>query len=215
MRPRHGAARLLGALVLGLLVFVPPAAAAPKVVIFNMYPSPLVKPDRVFFQADAGPYLSDLQWSGWGEPTALGTGKWVLDCSNGGPSCGADDPSESYPARFTLSDLAPCPRLGPDALSYRSGVVEIDRPAGTTTYAFGSDYDFCARRPTLVAARSAVARFATRRLHASHPTVACHVQGSTDVECTARWTRRGRAEKRDFYVSAAMSTTRLYVTPLG
>jgi hypothetical protein len=99
--------------LLGLTVAASSAlAAAPRTVIFNLSASPLSQPDRVFFQADAGPYLRDLKWADWGTATSVGTGTWELDCSNGGPSCGASNAVTTYPATYTVSGLAPCPRFG-------------------------------------------------------------------------------------------------------
>jgi hypothetical protein len=199
---RHPTVRLLVAAVLGLAVLAPAAVAAPKVVMFNLTTEGKVQPARVFFQADAGPYLDGLQWAGWGTPTAIGTGTWVLDCSNGGPSCGSSTAKTIDAARYTLTDLGPCPRFGADALVYRKGTVEIDRDAGTETVAFDPGDPFCAKRPTAAAARAAVRSFAQRRLHARAITVRCHAVSGVDLDCTARWTTpAGTRATRGFNVS--------------
>lgn len=183
------------------------AAATPKVVIFNMYSSPLVKPKRIFFQANSGPFLDKLVWSGWGDATATGTGTWTLDCSNGGSACTPDDPDlETHPARYVLSDLAACPRFGPTAKSYRSGKVEIDRNGTTDTVDFPSDYDFCAKRPTQAAAQAAIRKQVQRKQHVTKVRVdTCRVTGDTDLECRAHWTKGGKKRNRNFYVFQGMT----------
>ncbi len=201
--------------LLGLAVLAPGAAAAPeasvaaapKVVIFDLYPTPHVKPARVFFQADAGPYLDKLLWSGWGEATSTGTGVWTLDCSNGGPSCAPGDPDvTTYPARYILSDLGPCPRFGASAKSYRSGTVEIDRNGKTDKGDFSSDYDFCAKRPTSSAAKGAIKRYVQRHHKVARVTFGrCRVTGETDLECRAYWTKSGRRHNQNFEVFARMN----------
>lgn len=204
---------LLAILACGLSV-AGATAAAPKTVIFNMYPSPLVKPDRVFFQANSGPFLDALQWTGWGEATATGTGTWRLDCSTGGVSCAPGDPSLAYPATYTLSDLAPCPRFGPKAQSYRSGVVKITRPDSTVTQSFSSDYDFCAKRPSVAKGRAAILAY-LRRHHARRASATCKARDGVSLDCVARYTTaKGKRRSREFDVWADM-TGRITARPLG
>jgi hypothetical protein len=81
------------------------ADPASSAVIFNMYPPPLVQPGRFFFTANAGPYLKDLVWTGWGTPTATATGTYVSDCA----SCGAP---QQYAVTVTVDALADCPAVG-------------------------------------------------------------------------------------------------------
>jgi len=214
MRPPLRAVPTLLVALLGLAVLAPGASAAPKTVIFNMYPAPLVQPERVFFQANSGPFMDKLVWSGWGSAQATATGTWTLDCSNGGGGCAPGDPSLAYPARYTVGDLAPCPRFGAGATSYRSGSIEVDRPEGTQTIPFGSDYDFCAKRPTRKAAIAAVTRYVEKRLHGRHVQVTCSVARDVDRECKATWKRSGKTKKREFDVSNRM-TGGLLVFPLG
>ena len=183
-----------------LLLAAVPAQAAPRTVIFNLYPQALDQPGRVFFQANSGPFLRDLRWTGWGSEGAVGTGSWQLDCSTGGASCGTDTSITTYPARYTLTSLAPCPRFGPDARSYRRGVVEIDEPAGTRTQRFDSDYDFCAKAPTTAAATSAITSYLRKRGPAKRIRVTCGKPEGTDRECRARYTQRGRGRIKDFFV---------------
>jgi hypothetical protein len=217
MDHRTGAARILVAAALGVAVLAPGAAAAPPPpVVFGLTPQAQVEPTRVFLQADAGPYLRDLRWTGWGSPTATGTGTWELDCSAGGPSCGASTAITRHPGTYVLSDLAPCPRFGPDGRSYRRGRVTIDLQDGTSrTVALPSTYGFCAKRPTGAAARAAVRRFAQRRLHASGVNVRCHPSSGIDLDCVARWTTStGRRTQRGFNVSGRLHSAPR-VTPYG
>lgn len=203
---------LITAVACGLLA-APATAAPPKTVIFNMYPSPLVQPARVFFQANSGPFLDALSWTGWGEATAVGTGTWRLDCSTGGVSCAPGDPSLAYPATYTLTDPAPCPRFGPAAQSYRKGVVVITRPDATVTQPFSSDYDFCAKRPTKATGQAAVLAY-LRRHHARRASVTCKPNDAVTLDCVARYVSKGTRRKREFYVFTDMSK-HLSVRPLG
>jgi hypothetical protein len=82
-----------------------PASGA---VVFGLYPSPHVEPDRWFFTANAGPYLKDLVWTGWGSPTATATGTYVSDCA----SCG---PRQEYPVTVRVDGLRACPNFGAQA----------------------------------------------------------------------------------------------------
>lgn len=79
-----------------------PAATA---IVFNMYPTPLAQPGRFFFTANSGPYVKDLAWTGWGQPTATATGTYVSDCA----SCG---PRQEYAVTVTVDRLVDCPPYG-------------------------------------------------------------------------------------------------------
>lgn len=105
-------------------------------------------------QPAIGCLAKDLTWTGWGTPTATGTGSYEFHCSNGGPDCGSSTAVTTYPATYTLSGVIPCPRFGVDVMTYRTGLVTVSRPAsaGQRTFGFSSDYDFCARLPTEAAA---------------------------------------------------------------
>jgi hypothetical protein len=206
MNPRSGAVRFLVLAALGLAVLAPSAVAAPATVFFNLTTAGQVQPSRVFFQADAGPYLDALQWTGWGSAAATATGTWILDCSNGGPSCGSSTATTRHPATFTLTDLAPCPRFGAGATVYRRGSVAIDEDGTSRTVALDSGDAFCARRPSAAAARAAVRSFARRRLRAHAVTVRCHVVSGIDLDCTARWTTPdGTRTHRGFGVSGRLN----------
>jgi hypothetical protein len=205
-------------LALLLALAVPGTAAAattPAVVVFNLTAEPKIEPARVFLQADAGPYLDALRWSGWGSPTATGTGTWVLDCSSGGPSCGASTAVERHPARYVLTGLVACPRFGAGAQTYRVGTIAIDRDGRTDTVRLHSETDHCAPRPSHRAARAAVARFLRARRHADPARVRCRSAGATDLECRARWrTSSGAVKRGRFFVFARLDRPPL-VRPVG
>jgi hypothetical protein len=191
------------------------AHAAPRTVIFNLTAAPLERPDRVFFQANSGPYLADLTWAGWGTERAVGTGTWTLDCTNGGGSCGPEDRGiERHPARYVLSGPVACPRFGADARTYRDGVVEVDRDGGTQTVPFDSDGGFCVRRPPVTTAKAAVRRYLVQRGPARSIVVSCRVTGPQDFECKARWTQRGKRRIRGFFVFATEGG-KVVVRPFG
>ncbi|MDQ2622624.1 MAG: hypothetical protein M3Y45_06245 [Actinomycetota bacterium] len=84
---------------------VSPAAASKvrydRTVIYNMFPSPKVRPARYFLTANSGPYMRKLKWKGWGTAKAVGRGRFISDCA----SCG---PKENKPARLTFFKLKPC-----------------------------------------------------------------------------------------------------------
>ncbi len=205
----------LTVLVVGLLAGAASAHAAPRTVIFNLYASPLERPGRVFFQANSGPYLADLQWTGWGTERAVGTGTWTLDCTNGGGSCTpGDNGVERHPARYVVSRLVPCPRFGADARAYGDGVVEVDRNGGTDGISFSSDNDFCIKRPPVSVARAAVKRYLTVRGPARSIVVTCRITGPQDFECKARWTQRGKRRVREFFV-LAVGGGKVVVRPFG
>jgi hypothetical protein len=88
------------------------ADPASSTVFFGTEPSPEVAPQRIFFQADAGPYIRDIRWTGWGTETATGHGRFVSDCA----SCGTP---EHKPATIVMRGLVACPQFG--AFVYRSG----------------------------------------------------------------------------------------------
>lgn len=95
-----------------------PASGA---ILFNLGRTPLLEPGRFFFSANAGPYLKDVRWSGWGGATATATATYVSDCA----SCGAP---RTYPVTVTASDLEACGPYGArayDVLAYDRS----DKPA--------------------------------------------------------------------------------------
>jgi hypothetical protein len=99
-------------------------------VLFNLTDSPQVKPARFFFQANSGPYLKSLKWTHWGKATATARGTYILDCSHGGSACAPGDPSQHHPARYTVSGLKKCPKLGAHFQYYTHGRVRVDQGHG-------------------------------------------------------------------------------------
>lgn len=197
------------AAVAALVTAAPAADAQSRTVTFGLFPmAALVMPESIFFTADAGPYLKGLRWTGWGTATATATGTYELDCSNGGPDCGTSSAVTDYPATYTLTARAPCPRLGPATTIYRSGTVTVERPAsdGPRKFAFSPDYDFCARRPTAGAAGAVIRRFLRRHNGpVSRLSVSCQrSREPTDLTCTAHFNRAGAHEVRYFDVFGRM-----------
>ena len=66
-----------------------------RVAYSGLTQQPEFEPFRVFYSADAGPYVDELQWTGWGTSEATGSGTYISDCA----SCG---PPERYPAQIVL-----------------------------------------------------------------------------------------------------------------
>jgi len=62
------------------------------------------EPTQIFTTGDGSGYLKNLTWSGWGQPTAQGTG--VLEVDNCTPNC-AQGTFTGYPATVTLTGLTP------------------------------------------------------------------------------------------------------------
>lgn len=109
------------------------ADPASKAVVFGLYPTPQVEPDRWFFSADAGPYLRDLTWTDWGSATATATGTYISDCA----SCG---PAQEYPVTVRLDGLVACPGWGAQAYEHlfferAGGRLPSDPPAERRTLA--------------------------------------------------------------------------------
>jgi hypothetical protein len=202
MRTARRSVLILLTSIVGVAAAAPASGAEPRTVIFDLFPSPLVKPDRVFFTADAGPYLKDLTWTDWGTDTATGTGTYELSCSNGGPDCGDSTAVTDYPATYTLTGLIPCPRFGAAATTYRTGTVVVDRPpsAGPKTFDFSSDYDFCAKIPTKAVADKAIKKLLRRNGAISHFTSGCRKTGDTDITCTVHFTQKGKRQVRYYDV---------------
>jgi hypothetical protein len=113
------------------------ADPASQAVVFGLYPTPQVEPDRWFFYANAGPYLKDLVWSGWGTPTATATGTYISDCA----SCG---PREEYPVTVRVDALARCPNFATQAydrlfFERAGGRLPTDPPAARRTLPLAAD----------------------------------------------------------------------------
>jgi hypothetical protein len=83
-----------------------------RAMFFGTEPEPFVAPQRIFFTADAGPYLRDIRWTDWGSEFAVGHGRFVSDCA----SCGTP---EHKPAVVVMHGLVACPQFG--GFVYRYG----------------------------------------------------------------------------------------------
>jgi hypothetical protein len=178
----------------------PAAHAAPRTVIFDLFPSPVETPDSIFLTANSGPYIEKVSWAGWGTAKAVGTGTFV-------DNSGAPAPVPKYPATYTLTDPGPCPRLGSDVTSYRGGVISYKLPDGTKrTINFPSDYDFCAKRPTVAAATKAIKVRVGKRGAVTRFSVKCkNGYDGTYLDCTARFTQKGKRRARSFTVFGRMN----------
>ncbi len=88
------------------------ADSASRVELFNLTEVPEVEPGSYFLTADAGPYVRDISWTGWGTERAVGTGTFVNDCA----ICG---PRAITGATLILEHPVPCPTVG--GLVYRVG----------------------------------------------------------------------------------------------
>lgn len=168
--------------------------------MFDLFPSPLETPKSVFLTADSGPFIEKVSWAGWGTEKAVGTGTFV-------DNSGAPPPVPKYPATYTLTDLGPCPRLGSDMTSYRGGVISYDLPDGTKkTIEFPSDYDFCAKLPTVAAATKAIEAKVRNRGAVTRFSVRCKKgYDDTYLDCTARFTQKGKRRVRSFTVFGRMN----------
>lgn len=62
------------------------------------------KPARILTSGDSSTYVDGLTWSGWGGPTAVGSGN--MKVNNCQPNC-AQGTFTAYPATVTLTGLTP------------------------------------------------------------------------------------------------------------
>ena len=79
--------------------------AAKKPVIFDLFGTEMVEPERIFLTANSGPYLDDITWSRWGKDGADGEATLVSDCA----SCA---PPERRAATIRLRRVDTCPKRG-------------------------------------------------------------------------------------------------------
>jgi hypothetical protein len=93
-----------------------------QAVLYNLTDQPKVEPDRYFLTANAGPYVRNLRWMGWGSDHAAAHGTYVSDCA----SCG---PREVRKATIVLTRRVFCPSYGGDV--YRYGRLVTRAPDGT------------------------------------------------------------------------------------
>jgi len=120
----------------------------------------------------------------------------------------------TYPATYTVSGLAACPRFGATAKTYRRGTVAIDQGGTTVRKSFPSDATFCRKPPTKKQAKAAVAAYVRTHRHVATVTVTCDALRDVDRECTARWRSGGKARRGTFDVSAG-AKGRVDVQPFG
>lgn len=130
-RVRPAAPELLRGAALGC-----DADPASTTAYFGLSLQPEVEPERVFFTANAGPYLRDVTWAGWGAAQAVGTGTYVSDCA----SCG---PKQELPARLVLERPVACAGWGVQV--YTRMRLEKTLPSGEIeTRRLGSNDTACA-----------------------------------------------------------------------
>jgi hypothetical protein len=86
-----------------------------RVHMFNLFETPMWAPRQIFFTANAGPYVEDLGWRGWGSERAVGRGVYVSTCA----SCGGP---ETRPAKLIFTNSVRCGEYG--GRVYRSGILE-------------------------------------------------------------------------------------------
>jgi hypothetical protein len=91
-----------------------------KVVYLDYNYQPFVKPGKIFLQANSGPYLRKLKWTGWGTNKAIGRGQYVYDCA----SC---IPNEKKPVKVTFRKLINC-KHAPNIQIYRYGMIHVIDP---------------------------------------------------------------------------------------
>ena len=85
-----------------------------KVAFYTMFYSRELEPFRMHFTANAGPYVDDIGWHGWGTERAVGRGAYISYCA----SCG--EPTVQ-PAKIVFTKMARCPRSG--GMAYKHGVL--------------------------------------------------------------------------------------------
>lgn len=56
-----------------------------RVVFFDLYYQEEVKPKKIFFYANSGPYVRNLSWKGWGTQKAVGRGFYISTCASCDP----------------------------------------------------------------------------------------------------------------------------------
>ncbi|MBN8867594.1 MAG: hypothetical protein J0H98_08565 [Solirubrobacterales bacterium] len=109
----------LAATLFGAFSVTATAKAPKKTAIFNLTETPQVKPARYFLTADAGPYVRQIKWSGWGKGKAVGRGRFISDCA----SCGE---KENKPAKLVLWKKVYCPDF--HVYSYKFGRLRVIDP---------------------------------------------------------------------------------------
>lgn len=71
-----------------------------SVFVTNLSPQPLVAPRDLFFAANNGPRIVDIDWYGWGSPRAVGYGSYMARVPG---SEGSEEELDVRPARLILT----------------------------------------------------------------------------------------------------------------
>ena len=85
-----------------------------KVAFYTMFYSRELEPWRMHFTANAGPYVDDIGWHGWGTNRAVGRGAYIAICA----SCGE---ATTEPAKIIFRKMVRCPRSG--GMVYKRGTL--------------------------------------------------------------------------------------------
>jgi hypothetical protein len=88
------------------------------------------RPAQIVASADGSGYVKDIAWSGWGQPTAVGTG--IMEINNCSPNC-AQGTFTGYPAKVTLSGLSP---YGLTSEAYSIMVISVPTSPYGEKYAY-------------------------------------------------------------------------------
>lgn len=111
-----------------------PSTAAPPPTAFTVCTFPVgtcsgqmrTQPSQILTSGDGSAYVRGITWSGWGSPTATGSGTMEIDdCT---PNC-AEGTFTGYPATITLSGLTP---YGNGKQAYADMTINTASAAGGT-----------------------------------------------------------------------------------
>ncbi len=113
----------VGLLAVGLVCAAAPVNAAAKVhrkvVIYDLFQPGLVKPTRLFLNADTPYVIFGLAWKHWGSERAVAHGRW--DGLNCGP-CGPNPIRVKTPVVLTAEHLVKCK---PGLYAYRTVLLTV------------------------------------------------------------------------------------------
>lgn len=107
MKHRMNFRALAAALTLIVAALALTAAPSSAMKFKNVYwldvsGQPSMSPHRVFFQANAGPYVKKIEWNGWGRKKAVGRGTYGTTAPCNGEPC------PKGPSRIVLSKPVKC-----------------------------------------------------------------------------------------------------------
>jgi len=88
-----------------------------KVVYLDYNYQVFYKPSEIFLQANSGPYLKNIKWTGWGKSKSVGRGRFIADCA----SC---FPKENRAVTITFHKLINC-KYAPNIRIYRYGLIHV------------------------------------------------------------------------------------------